>query len=326
MKSSKQINFNRTKDKKKALLIILCFLALYIIWGSTYMAIKVVIESLPPFFSMGIRFVSAALILFLFLPFIKGASYKRKEIFNTSVIGFFYFTCCMGLVAWAEKYIPSGITCVLAGIIPLWYMLFDIIIHKKGKPRIIAWLGVVTGIAGIIVLVGLDNISEIKNISLLPVGAVMLAAIIWAFTAVYSTKVEKPKNRILNLSVQMFSGGIFNIIIGFLAEDIYSLGIHEISLNSIVSLLYLIVFGSIVVMLAFNYLLDNINPGLISTYSYVNPVVALLLGWLILDEVINMRIILASTLIIIGVAFIKLGDRNTKVLKITNRGIKKRAA
>jgi drug/metabolite transporter (DMT)-like permease len=311
---------------KKTILITLSFLAICLIWGSTFLAIKVVVETAPAFFSMGVRFVCAALILMIFLPFAKQLEIKRNQIINTSLLGVLYFSFCMGLVAWAEKVIPSGIACVLSGLIPLWFLIFDMILNKRSKPRSIVWFGLVSGFVGIIVLVGLDDFGNIGNIPLLSVFAIIAASILWSFTSVLSPKVDKPKNRILNLSVQMLAGGIVSIIVSLISNELNNFTLEDLTYNSMIALGYLTIFGSIIALLAFNYLLDNVSPGLISTYSYINPIVALILGWLILNEEINIRIIIASGLILVGIAFIKIGDKPSKKRKLNKIMNNKKAA
>jgi len=208
----------KNADRKKTFFILISFLAIYVILGSTFLAIKVVVESAPAFFSMGVRFIIASLLLALFLPFSKGVKYRKREILNSAILGVFFFAGCMGLVAWAEKYIPSGIACVLSSTIPLWFLVFEVLLYKKRRPRIVAWLGVITGIVGVIVLVGIKDFTHLKHITYLPFLAVLFASILWSFTAIYSTKVDKPKNKKLDVSVQMFAGGIFNIILSLITK------------------------------------------------------------------------------------------------------------
>jgi len=308
----------RIGDKKKTLLVLISFLAVYLIWGSTFMAIKVVVETAPAFISMGIRFVLAAILLALFLPFSKGIKYHRREIFNSSFLGILYFTGCMGFVAWAEKYIPSGIASVLTSLIPLWFLVFEVVLYRNRQPRMIAWLGILSGIIGVIILVGLNNIKQMNQVSLLPFLAVIVSSMLWSFTAILSTKIKKPKNRKLDLSIQMMAGGLINIIVGLLTKELNDFSMEVFNIKTVSALLYLSTFGSILTLLAFNYLLDNVKPSLVSTYSYVNPIIALFLGWLILNEELNIRIIFASALIILGIVFIKLGEKKPKKIKMNS--------
>ncbi len=300
----------------KAFKILISFLAVYIIWGSTYLAIRVIVDTGPAFISMGFRFTIAALLIYLVLLFQRKAKFNKKQFINSSIIGILLFAGGTGLVAWSEKYIPSGIACVMVSLLPLWFLLFDMIMNKAKMPRFLVWLGVIIGFAGILLLVGFKDLANMKNVPYLPFFIILIATIIWSFGAILSPKLEKPKNNLLNLSIQMFSGGIVNFLIGIIIGESSGFEKQAFDLESLLALLYLIIFGSILAMSAFTYLIDNVTPGMLSTYSYVNPVVALFLGWLILNEEINSQIIIASTLILIGVAFIKMGDRSLKPISL----------
>jgi len=307
----------------KTFKIVISFLAVYIIWGSTYLAIRVIVETSPPFISMGLRFVSAALLLYLFL-FLKGKNkITKKQFLNSSLIGILLFAGGTGLVAWSERYISSGIACVIFSLLPLWFIIFDMIINKTKKPKIIVWIGMLLGFLGILLLVGFKDLANMKDIPYLPFFITILATILWSFGAILSSKLDKPKNNTLNLSVQMLAGGLVNFIIGGFVGEFYNFSLISYNFESILALIYLVVFGSVLALSAFTFLIHNVNPGLVSTYSYVNPIVALFLGWIILNEEINSQIIIASALILIGVAFIKLGD-NPIIRNTTKRNIVRR--
>ena len=294
--------------KNKTLKILLSFLAVYIIWGTTYLAIRVIVDSAPPFISMGIRFLIAGTLIYLYL-LVKGETkISAKELKNSALIGVLLFTGGVGLVAWAEKYVPSGITSVIVSLLPLWFLLFDMILNKAEKPKPLVWLGVIVGFAGIIMLVGFKDLTSLRNIPYLPFIIIILSTIIWSFGAVLGPKLKRPKNNLLNLCIQMMAGGLSNSIIGLMGGEMQMLKLQLFTFEVVMGLLYLIVFGSIIALSAFTYLIENVKPGMVSTYSYVNPVVALFFGWLILNEEINSQIIIASFLILVGVAFIKLGD------------------
>lgn len=306
--------------KNKTFLILISFLAVYIIWGSTYLAIRVLVETAPAFFSMGIRFISAALLIFIFLLITNKYKFTKKEFLNSSILGVLLFTGGTGLVAWAEIYIPSGIACVLVSFLPLWFLIFDMIINKRKNPGLLVWSGILLGFVGIIFLVGFKDLNNLKNIPYFPFFVIVLATILWSFASILSPRLNKPKNGFLNLSIQMFVGGIGNFILGFIIGEGKSFHIDQFNLQAVLSLSYLILFGSIIALSAFTYLIENVNPGLVATYSYINPIVALFLGWLILNEEINLQIIIASCLILVGVAFIKIGDK-PKVEKTLGKNI-----
>lgn len=312
--------------KNKTVLILFSFLAVYTIWGSTYLAIRVIVETAPPFISMSLRFTTAALLIFLFLLIKRKTKINKKEFLNSSFLGILFFAGGTGLIAWAEKSVPSGIACVLVSFTPLWFLIFDMILNKRKKPGILVWTGILIGFAGIILLVGFKDLNELANIPYLHFIIILVATIIWSFAAVLSPNLEKPKNGLLNLSVQMFAGGIALFIIGMFVGELYTFNPGVFNFKSVLALVYLILFGSIIALSAFTYLIENVRPGLVATYSYVNPIVALFLGWLILNEEINAQIILASCLILIGIAFIKFGDNSIKHIKLRRNKSSKKAA
>jgi len=309
--------------QNKSFKIVISFLAVYLIWGSTYMAIRVIVDSAPPFISMGIRFSLAASLIYLFLLFKGETKINKKELLNSSIIGVLLFSGGVGMVAWAEKYVPSGIASVMVALLPLWFLLFDMLLNKGRKPKTIVWIGIMIGFSGILLLVGFKDLTSLRSIPYLPFIMILISSILWSFAAVLSPKLEKPKNSLLNLTVQMFAGGLGNMIIGSFTGELSNFEFEVFNYESIFALTYLILFGSILVLSAFNYLIENVSPGMVATYSYVNPIVALFLGWLILNEEINYQIIAASCLILIGVAFIKLGDKpklSPVKRKVKNRG------
>ncbi len=302
----------------KSFKILVSFIAVYLIWGSTYLAIRVIVDSAPPFISMGIRFCAAALLIFIFLLFKGEMKIKKRELLNSSIIGVLLFSGGVGMVAWAEKYVPSGIASVMVALLPLWFLVFDMLLNKGRKPRIIVWLGIFIGFAGILLLVGFKDLTSLRNVPYLPFIMILISSVLWSFAAVLSPRLEKPKNSLLNLSVQMFAGGIANTIIGSFTGEFHNFEFNVFNYQSTLALAYLVIFGSILVLSAFNYLIENVSPGLVATYSYVNPIIALVLGWLVLNEEINSQIIMASGLVLLGVAFIKLGDKPKKVPVVNN--------
>ena len=295
--------------QSKSFKILISFLAVYLIWGSTYMAIRVIVDSAPPFISMGIRFSLAASFIYLFLLFKGQTKINRRELLNSSMIGVLLFSGGVGMVAWAEKWVPSGIASVMVALLPLWFLIFDMLLNKGRKPKMIVWIGILIGFSGILLLVGFKDLTSLKNVPYLPFIMILLSSVIWSFAAVLSPRLEKSKNSLLNLTVQMFAGGLANMFIGLFTGELNNFEFQMFNFESVLALSYLVLFGSILVLSAFNYLIENVSPGMVATYSYVNPIVALFLGWLILNEEINSQIIVSSCLILVGVAFIKLGDK-----------------
>ena len=298
--------------KTKSIKILLSFLAVYFIWGSTYLAIRVIVTDVPPFLSMGSRFLISAAIIFCIVLFKGKPKITKKEFWSASLVGVMMFTMGVGVVAWAEQFVPSGITSVLVALLPLWFIIFDMILNKKAAPKLLSWLGIVIGFLGIVLLVGFKDQANLKHIAYFPMIIMVVSSMCWAFASLLSLKLPRNKNGFMNLCVQQFAGGMANIAVGFIRGESATDLVTDMGSHSLIAFIYLITFGSVLVLYAYNYLIENVNPSMVATYSYVNPVVALFLGWILLNEEINIQIIFASALILIGVIFIKKGDATGK--------------
>ncbi|NOT04808.1 MAG: EamA family transporter [Anaerolineales bacterium] len=283
----------------------LALLALYIVWGSTYLGIKFAIETIPPFFHAGVRFLASGLILVIWQRSAGNSMPTRKQWISTGIIGTLLLLGGNGLVAWAEQTIPSGIAALIIASVPMFLVIGEAIRPNGVKPNWQGIVGLLIGFVGIFILVGPSEISG-GTTKLNPLGVVALlsACLFWATGSIYSKTADLPKSSLMNTGAQMLIGSISLFIVSGLSGELNGWNIAEVSSRSIYGLLYLTFVGSLVGFASYGWLLQNAPISLVSTYAYVNPIVAVLLGVWLADEVLEPRIWLATAIIIGSVIFI----------------------
>jgi drug/metabolite transporter (DMT)-like permease len=287
-------------------LIILAFAAIYVIWGSTYLAIRLAIETLPPFLMAATRFLMAGAILFIF-ALLQGAK-VRNPLTNwrrAFLIGGLLLLCGNGGVTWAEKYVASGLAALFVATEPLWVVIWNwALTHRRPNAKVL--LGIMIGLAGVAMLVsdGLGQGPSGSKTSLIAAGVVLLASLAWASGSVYSNRNPLDGPTSLAAGMQMLAGGGLLFLLALAAGDFQRLNLASASWTSVGALAYLTLFGSLVSFTAYSWLLNNVTPARAATYAYVNPVVAVLLGWLIAGEPLTSKMILAAAIIVGSVVLI----------------------
>ena len=291
---------------RSRLLILLAFAAVYLIWGSTYLAIRYAIETLPPFLMAGTRFLSAGAILFTW-ALISGESIRASlsQWPRAFMLGALLLLCGNGGVTWAEKYIASGLAALLIASEPLWVVMLNWVISRR-RPNGKVLVGVLIGLAGVALLIGdgLRGVEAGSMMSLVGSGVVILSSLAWAAGSVYSSRKPIQASTLMASGMQMLAGGSLLFLFGLGAGDFEKLNLANASWVSLVAFAYLALFGSLVAFTAYSFLLRNVTPARAATYAYVNPVVAVLLGWLIAGEPVTLRVFLAATIIVGSVALI----------------------
>jgi drug/metabolite transporter (DMT)-like permease len=284
--------------------LIAAFAAVYVLWGSTYLAIRFGVETIPPFLMAGTRHLSAGLILLLWTR-LRGEPRPELRSWPTAFfVGGLMLLGGNGLVTWAEKRVPSGLAALIVASVPLWMALLDGI-QKRTRPRPAVAAGLLVGLLGILMLVAPGNFAGNGRVDLLGAGALLLAALCWTSGSLYSRHHAKlPKSVLTSTAMQMTGGGTLLWIVGLAAGEGSSLHLAEVSSRSLLSLAYLIVFGSLLGFSAYVWLLRATTPARVSTYAYVNPLVAVLLGWAFAGEAVTLRIVLATVAIVGSVALI----------------------
>jgi drug/metabolite transporter (DMT)-like permease len=282
--------------------LVAAFAAVYIIWGSTYLAIRYAVETIPPFLMAGSRFLCAGAVLYIWAR-LKGTERPRAIHWrSTAIVGALLLLCGNGGVVWAEQRVPSALTALLIGTVPLWMTLLDWVAFNRIRPTRPTLIGVVLGFAGIALLIDPTNLRE--RADLIGELAIVAAAVAWAAGSLYARRATLPDSPLLATAMEMLAGGALQLVAGTLLGEWSRLDISSISTESVVALLYLIVFGALIAFTAYVWLLRVTAPAYVATYAYVNPVVAVLLGWAVAGEEITLRTIAAAGIIIVAVVII----------------------
>jgi len=283
----------------------LALLALYIVWGSTYLGIKVAIETIPPFFHAGIRFLISGIILVVWQRAAKQEMPTRRQWISTAIIGTLLLLGGNGLVAWAEQFIPSGIAALIIGSSPMFLVLAEALRPGGVKPNWQAIVGLLIGFTGIFILVGPSNISgSATKINPFGVAALLSACLFWATGSIYSKNADLPKSSLMTTGAQMLTGSVGLFVVSVLTGELSKWDPAGVSMRSIYGLSYLIFVGSLIGFASYGWLLQNAPISLVATYAYVNPIVAVLLGSWFASEKLEPHIWLATAIIIGSVMFI----------------------
>lgn len=285
--------------------VIAAFAAIYLIWGSTYLAIRVGLESLPPFLLAGSRFVIAGVLLYGWLR-IRGLPRPTDRQWWAAVVtGVLMLVFGVGGVTWAEQWVPSGVAALLVTTVPLWMALLDAVVYRQGRISGRDAIGMVVGIAGVSVLVGLSS-SDLGRVH--PAGAaiILLGAMAWSVGSLHSRRADLPKSPAMTVAIQMISAGVVLLAVSSVLrewQDGFSLG--EVTMRSASALVFLAIIGSIVTLSAYVWLLRTVSASAVATYAFVNPVVAIVLGWAVAGEAMSPRVLAAAALIIGSVVLIQ---------------------
>jgi drug/metabolite transporter (DMT)-like permease len=278
--------------------------AVYIIWGTTYLAIRVSNETLPPLIAAGVRFFVAGLVLYVITVRrgdVEGDRPTRANWIAAAIVGMGLVAGGNGLVVLAERTVPSGTISLIIALVPLWMALVDRVLlrHEVGW---LTTLGLVMGFGGAALLIGGTAFDGNAPLSGMLVGVV--ASISWTSASLYSRNAPLPKRPLVGAGMEMMIGGLILMVAGALRGEIPLIRFEDFSMESLLALGYLITIGSWVGYTSYVWLLRNARTSLVSTYAYVNPVVAVFLGWLILDEIVTLRTIVAGAIVVIAVAII----------------------
>lgn len=284
--------------------VVAAFAAVYLIWGSTYLAIRWAIDTIPPFLMAGTRFVIAGAALYFWVR-LRGTPRPTAHYWvPTAVIGGFLLLGGNGGVVWAEQLVPSGLTALLIATVPLWMVLLDWARPGGTRPRGGVAIGLIAGFIGIALLVSPAEIAGGEHIDPLGATVLVLASLSWAIGSLYSRKAKLPDSPFLATAMEMLAGGALLLLAGSVRGEWTSLEFSNVSARSILSFVYLIIFGSLVGFTAYIWLLRVSTPARVSTYAYVNPVVAVMLGAALAGEPLTLRTILSAAIILGGVLLI----------------------
>ena len=301
------VNTNRN-----VILLIAAFAAVYILWGSTYLAIKYAIETLPTFLMAGTRFLTAGAILFVAARFAKDYEKPTWAQWKTSfVVGTLLLLGGNGAVVLAEHYLSSSLAALLVATEPFWIVLLSWLWMKGARPNWKVALGLLLGFVGVYLLVGghgADSTGSGSN-QLYGTALVIAGTICWATGSLYGLRAPVAKSAILASGMQMLAGGSVLFIVGTLAGEWTNFNVAAVSMNSWLGLAYLTVFGSIIAFTAYSWLLKNAEPSIVATYAYINPVIAVFLGWLIAGESFTAQMLIGAGVIVGSVVLITSHDK-----------------
>jgi len=284
--------------------VIAAFLAVYLIWGSTYLGIRFAIETIPPFVLSAARFGLAGLIMYGIARVRGETKVTWPEVRAAGIVGSLLMLA-NSLVGVAEKRIPSGIAALLVAMTPLFMVLLEWGRPGGRRPTWIVALGLLIGLGGVATLVGPASFSGGGGgLDLIGAGTVIFGALAWSTGAIYSRHAPRPASGIMTAAVQMLVGGVFVGLLGLARGEFAGFELSAVSTRSMLAWTYLLIFGSLIGFTAFVYLLKVSTPARVATYAYVNPVVAVILGWLLGGESISVRMIVAAAIIVAGVAII----------------------
>jgi drug/metabolite transporter (DMT)-like permease len=291
--------------------IIAAFASIYLVWGSTYLAIRYAIETIPPFIMGGIRFLISGALLYLWARSRGAPRPTRIHWRNAIIAGAFLLVGGNGAVMWAEQVVPSGLTALLVSILPFWLVIIEWVRPPRRRPGTAVLVGLVVGFIGIIVLVGPSGIGGHGDVS--PIGALVLilGSLSWAIGSFWSRDAQLPESGLLTTGMEMLGGGALLLLVGALTREFSGFDLHGVSKASAAGLLYLISFGSLIGFTSYIWLLDKVSPARLGTYAYVNPIVAVLLGWAVAGERLSIRTGIAAAIVICAVALITTA-RSTK--------------
>jgi drug/metabolite transporter (DMT)-like permease len=295
-------------------------IAVYIVWGSTYLAIRFVVETMPPFLAASSRFLIAGAVLYAFSRLRGDKAPVRVEWRSAAIVGLFLLVGGNGALMWAEQRVASGIAALMIASVPLWIALLDSIRPGGRRPDRWVIVSVIAGFIGIIILIGPSQMIGIEDqVDLLGIAALLFAAFSWAIGSLYNRGARLPDSPLLGTGMQMLVGGLVLFILGTAVGEWSQVDITNFSTASLLGLAYLIVFGSCVGYASYIWLLRAAPTTLVSTYAYVNPLVAILLGSFLAGEILTPRILLAALFILGSVVVItmtkKVGSKAALVEK-----------
>ena len=292
-------------DRGYSLKLAFAFAAIYLIWGSTYLAIRYAVETIPPLLAAGVRHSIAGAIL-LAWAWARGFRPTREHWRAGLIVGALFFLGGHGSLHWAEQYVGSGLAALLIATEPMFILVLAWAIGQQTVSRVSA-MGLGLGVVGVAILVGAEL--TMKGSSLIGLMAVLAGSLSWAAGVVISPEVKLPSDALGRTAVPLVCGAAMLLATAGLTGEFRALHWSSISLRSILGLGYLIVFGSIVAFTAYTWLLQRCPPALVATHTYANPVVAVLLGWLLASEPLTMRVVLASVAILGAIVLIRRGER-----------------
>jgi drug/metabolite transporter (DMT)-like permease len=287
---------------------LLAFAIIYLVWGSTFLAIRIGVREVPPLLLAGLRFFSAGLVLYLWARAKGTPAPSLPEWRAATLLAIPIFVIDYGLVFWAEKRVASGITAVMLATIPAFTAMAEILLLRTQQVTLRLVFALLLGLGGVAVLVSPSGFGK-GAIDPLGAAALVVGAICWSVASVLTRKASLPQSKVMSAAAQMFSGGVMLVVVSCLFGEFRGFSFASVSAEAWLALLYLTVAGSIVAFTAYVWLIHHESPTLVGTYAYVNPVVAVLLGYFCAGEALGLRTIVGTLLVLVSVLAITTGRR-----------------
>ena len=307
-----------TSHSASRIKLLSAFAAVYFVWGSTYLFIHFALRELPPFVLAASRFLVAGTILYSWCHLLGAPRPTIRQWRAATVTGGLFFLCGNGAVVWSQQRLPSGIAALLVAIVPLWVVLLEWLRPPHKRPRSLVLIGVCVGLAGLIFLMGPSALTSAAAIDLTAALVLALGSLCWAFGTLYAQRAALPRSPIHAASMQLLAGGVLLSVVAMLRAEPFHMD-WQLSAGTILSMLYLVLFGSIMAFTAYGWLVRVAPASRVATYAYVNPVVAMMLGWLFAGETLSARTLLAAALVLAGVALITIGTTMVKPGEVRER-------
>ena len=290
-------------------------ITIYLAWGSTYLAIHYAVQSIPPFLMTGTRFLVAGLILYAWRRLAGDPAPSLAQWKSGAIAGNLLLVGGIGGVAWAEQFVPSGISALVIAATPLWVVLLDALRRGGSRPTRLTMTGVLVGLVGIIILVGAGNATRVSHEqNLLGMIVLLFAAFSWSIGSIYSHKADLPKSALLGTGIELLAGSAGSFVVGIATGEAHQLHFASITLSSIGGLAYLIVVGSIIGFGCYTWLLRVAPTTMVVTYAYVNPLVAVMLGSLLAGEILTPQVLIAIPLIVSAIVLIQANKAEKKAV------------
>lgn len=295
----------------------IALLSLYIVWGSTYLAIRFAVETIPPFFHAALRFLVSGAILFIWRRLAGDPAPTRRQWISAAIVGCALLLGGNGLVAWAEQRVPSGIAALMVSSSPLWLVIFESLRRGGTKPTWQAILGLAVGFFGVFWLIGPSEFgaNAATQFDMLGTLALLMASMLWSLGSIYSKGADMPKSSLTATGMEMLTGSAALFLVSVGSGELNGFHFGEVTTRSWLGLAYLITVGSLVGFVSYGWLLQNAPISLVATYAYVNPIVAVLLGSIFADEVVSPRTFTAAVIIISSVVLINYSKRARPILE-----------
>jgi len=293
------------KARPSRIALLLAFFVIYVVWGSTYLAIRYAVETIPPLLVVAIRQGVAGSAIFAWVYW-RGYRPTMREWRASLVLGIFYFVISHGLLHWAETIVPSGLAALLIASEPIWIAILSAAILREERLTLKTVAGLVLGIVGVGLLMRAETGAGHGKV-LLGSLAIVISAITWSCGVIYSRSPALPKNPVARAGMAAMTGAVVLLLASVVGGEVAHAHVQSFSARSIWALVYLIVFGTIVAFTTYTWLLDHCSPTLVSTHTYVNPIIAVLLGWGLAGEALNRRVVVAGMVTLTAVFLISKG-------------------